>query len=104
MRSLIFSALLLAVVCVGFHTLISASLAAARDAKAATFSERFAPAPLPLLHVSDEARHLLNTCWLGVVARHGTRRRSHQHTRWAARGFLRAATRFRSNGSGSQLG
>jgi hypothetical protein len=44
MRSLIFSALLLAVVCVGFHTLISASLAAARDAKAATFSERFAPA------------------------------------------------------------
>jgi hypothetical protein len=43
MRSLIFGAILLAVGSVGFHTLISASLAAARDAKAATFSERFAP-------------------------------------------------------------
>lgn len=44
MRSLIFSALLLAVASVGFHALISASLAAARDARAATFAERFAPA------------------------------------------------------------
>jgi hypothetical protein len=44
MRSLIFSALLLAIASAGFHALISASLAAARDAKAATFSERFAPA------------------------------------------------------------
>ncbi|SDI02089.1 hypothetical protein SAMN05444171_5503 [Bradyrhizobium lablabi] len=44
MRTLIFGAVLLAVATVGFHTLISASLAAARDAKAATFSERFAPA------------------------------------------------------------
>ena len=44
MRSVIFSVILLAVAAVGFHALISASLAAARDAKAATFSERFAPA------------------------------------------------------------
>jgi hypothetical protein len=44
MRNLIFSALLLAVAAVGFHALISGSLAAARDARAATFSERFAPA------------------------------------------------------------
>ena len=44
MRSLIFGAILLAVAAVGFHTLISSSLAAARNAKAATFSERFAPA------------------------------------------------------------
>jgi hypothetical protein len=45
MRALIFGAiLLLAVAAAGFHTLISSSLAAAWDAKAATFSERFAPA------------------------------------------------------------
>ena len=44
MRSLIFGVVLLAVASVGFHTLISGSLAAAKDAKAATFSERFAPA------------------------------------------------------------
>jgi hypothetical protein len=44
MRSLIFSIILLAVAATGFHALISGSLAAARDAKAATFSERFAPA------------------------------------------------------------
>lgn len=44
MRSLIFAAVLLAVASVGFHALISGSLAAARDARAATFSERFAPA------------------------------------------------------------
>jgi hypothetical protein len=43
MRSLVFGAILVAVAAVGFHTLISASLAAARDAKAATFSQRFAP-------------------------------------------------------------
>jgi len=44
MRNLIFSAVLLAVAAVGFHALISASIAASRDARAATFSERFAPA------------------------------------------------------------
>ncbi len=44
MRRLIFSALFLATITVGFHALISASLAAARDARTATFSERFAPA------------------------------------------------------------
>ena len=44
MRTLIFGAILLAVAAAGFHTLISSSLAAARNAKAATFSERFAPA------------------------------------------------------------
>jgi hypothetical protein len=43
MRTLIFGAILLAVAAAGFHTLISSSLAAARGAKAATFSERFAP-------------------------------------------------------------
>jgi hypothetical protein len=43
MRTLIFGAILIAVAAAGFNTLISASLAAARDAKAATFSERFAP-------------------------------------------------------------
>lgn len=43
-RRLIFAVLLLAVASVGFHVLISASLAAARDARTATFSERFAPA------------------------------------------------------------
>jgi hypothetical protein len=43
MRTLIFGAILLAVAVAGFHTLISSSLAAARDAKAATFSERYAP-------------------------------------------------------------
>jgi hypothetical protein len=43
MRTLIFGVILLAVAAAGFHTLISSSLAEARDAKAATFSERFAP-------------------------------------------------------------
>ncbi len=43
MRSFIFGIVLLAVASVGFHALISGSLAAARDAKAATFAERFAP-------------------------------------------------------------
>jgi hypothetical protein len=44
MRTLIFGAVLLAVASAGFHALISGSLAAARDAKVATLSERFAPA------------------------------------------------------------
>lgn len=44
MRTLIFGAILLAVASTGFHYFISNSLAVARDAKAATFSERFAPA------------------------------------------------------------
>ena len=43
MRSLIIGAILIAITAVAFHTFISAALAAARDAKAATFSERFAP-------------------------------------------------------------
>jgi hypothetical protein len=43
MRTLIFGVVLLAVAAAGFHTLISSSLAAARDARAATFAERFAP-------------------------------------------------------------
>jgi hypothetical protein len=42
MRGVIFSAVLLAAASVGY-VLISASLAATRDAKPATFSERFAP-------------------------------------------------------------
>jgi hypothetical protein len=45
MRILIFGAILLAVACIGFQ--ISSSLAAARDAKPATFSERFAPVLKP---------------------------------------------------------
>jgi hypothetical protein len=44
MRNLIFGSVLIAVAAVGFYSLISASLAAARDARPATFSERFAPA------------------------------------------------------------
>jgi hypothetical protein len=44
MRRLMFGACLLAVAIVGFHTLISSALVAARDARAATFSQRFAPA------------------------------------------------------------
>jgi len=47
MRSLIFGAVLLAVAAVGFHTLIAGALAAARDARPATFSERFAPVLKP---------------------------------------------------------
>lgn len=43
MRKLIFGAVLFAVAAIGCYELISASLAAARDAKPATFSERFAP-------------------------------------------------------------
>lgn len=41
MRTLIFGAILIAVAAIGFQTLIASSLAAARQAKAATFSERF---------------------------------------------------------------
>jgi hypothetical protein len=44
MRSLVFSAILLAIASVGFYALVSASIAASRDSKAATVSERFAPA------------------------------------------------------------
>ena len=43
MRALIFGAILLAVAAAGFHSQISTSFAAVRDARAATFSERFAP-------------------------------------------------------------
>ena len=44
MRNLIFGSVLIAAAAVGFYSLISASLAAARDARPATFAERFAPA------------------------------------------------------------
>jgi hypothetical protein len=43
MRALIFGAILAAAATAGCYALISSSLATARDAKAATFSERFAP-------------------------------------------------------------
>ena len=46
LRPLIFSAVLLTVGTVGLHTLMD-SIAAARDSKAATFSERFAPVLKP---------------------------------------------------------
>ena len=42
MRTVIFGAILLAIASAVFHNLISASLVAAQEAKAATFSERFA--------------------------------------------------------------
>lgn len=41
MRTLIFSIVLLAVAAAGFYTLVSASIAASRDTKAASFAERF---------------------------------------------------------------
>jgi hypothetical protein len=44
MRTLIFGSVLIAIAAAGFYSLISASLAAARDARPATFAERFAPA------------------------------------------------------------
>ena len=47
MRTVIFGAILLAVAAAGFHTFISSSLAGARDARAATFAERFAPVLKP---------------------------------------------------------
>jgi len=43
MRTLIFSATLLGAAAAGFYTLMPSALVAARDARAATFSERFAP-------------------------------------------------------------
>ena len=45
MRTLILSIVLLAVAAAGFYTLVSASIAASRDTKAATFSERFDAVP-----------------------------------------------------------
>jgi hypothetical protein len=48
MRTLIFGAVLIAVAAVGFDILITKSLAAARDARPATFSERFAPVLKPV--------------------------------------------------------
>ena len=43
MRSLIFGVALLALATIGSSVFISAALSAARDAKAATISDRFAP-------------------------------------------------------------
>jgi hypothetical protein len=43
MRTLIFDAILLTVAAVGFRGPIWSSFAAVRDARAATFSQRFAP-------------------------------------------------------------
>jgi hypothetical protein len=56
MRTLIFGAILIAVAAAGFHNLISSSLAAAREAKAATFSERFAPALKTPIRTPADAR------------------------------------------------
>ncbi len=57
MRNVIFAVLLLAVASIGFHALISGSLAAAREARAATFAERFAPAlASPLREVARPQR------------------------------------------------
>lgn len=41
MRTVIFSTMLAAVAAAGFYTLASASIAASRDSKAASFTERF---------------------------------------------------------------
>jgi hypothetical protein len=41
MRKMIFGTVLLAIAAVGSYALINASMAAARDAKGATFAERF---------------------------------------------------------------
>jgi hypothetical protein len=46
MRTLIFTIAVLAVACAGFYPFVSASIAASRDSKAATFSERFDAAPV----------------------------------------------------------
>jgi hypothetical protein len=46
MRTMIFGAILIAVAAAGVHT-VSDSLAAARNDKPATFSERFAPVLKP---------------------------------------------------------
>lgn len=45
MRTLIFSVVLIAVAAAASYTLVSASIAASRDAKPASFSERFDAAP-----------------------------------------------------------
>ncbi len=47
MRTLIFSSILVAVAALGAYTLITSSLAAARDDRPATFAERFAPVLKP---------------------------------------------------------
>ena len=47
MRTLVFGAILIAVAAAGSYTFMSSSLAASRDAKAATFAERFAPVLWP---------------------------------------------------------
>ena len=47
MRGMIFGVVLLAAAVAGSYSLISSSLAAARDNRAATFSERFAPVLKP---------------------------------------------------------
>jgi hypothetical protein len=44
MRNLVFGGCLIAVAFIGFHSMVSGALMAAQEAKAATFSERFAPA------------------------------------------------------------
>ena len=44
MRTLIFGVVLVAVSFAGIYPLLSASIAKARDARPATFSEQFAPA------------------------------------------------------------
>jgi hypothetical protein len=48
MRTLIFGAILIAIASAACYSLISASLAAARDARPATFSERWAPVVNPV--------------------------------------------------------
>ena len=57
MRKLIFGSVLIAIAAVGFYSLISASLAAARDARPATFAERFAPA----LKAGSSLDHVIGT-------------------------------------------
>jgi hypothetical protein len=48
MRALIFGVALITIAAAGSHTLIAASLDAVRDARPATFSERFAPVLKPV--------------------------------------------------------
>jgi len=47
MRKIVFGVMLSAIAAAGCYTLVSASVAAGRDSKAATFSERFAPVVKP---------------------------------------------------------
>lgn len=65
MRNLILSVVLMAVTATGFYTFVSASIAASREAKPASFSDRFDAAPsykgpldrqLLLDHYSSEQR------------------------------------------------